>query len=324
MHIAGKTLDDILRRVLEKLLIIRGQIKPSRGEAVELTGVLIKLTNPRARLSRTEKKGTVFSCLGELLWYLSGSNSLDFINYYIHKYRDYSDDGLTIYGAYGPRLFNKDGENQIKNVLSRLQKNPFLRRAVIQLFDARDVTSKAKDIPCTCTLQFLLRNKRLDMMTCMRSNDAFWGLPHDVFAFTMLQEIIARSLGADVGSYYHAVGSLHLYEKSRTGAQQFINEGWQSTKPMPKMPVGDPWSAIEAVIRAEKEIRNSDQINFKSLKLNSYWEDLLRILLVFSYSKRYEYTKIAAIKDEMSTKIYNPYIEKKEVKKSNASLCRAG
>jgi thymidylate synthase len=37
------------------------------------------------------------------------------------------------------------------------------------------------------------------MVTTMRSNDAYLGLPHDVFCFTMLQEIIARSLGREIG-----------------------------------------------------------------------------------------------------------------------------
>jgi len=324
MYIVGKTFDDILRRVLDKFLKIKSQIKPTRGEAAEFTGVLLKLTNPRSRLSRTEKKGTIFSCLGELLWYLSGSNRLDFIDYYIPKYKEFSDDGVTIYGGYGPRLFNKDGENQIQNVLNRLRENPDTRRAVIQLFDAKDVISKAKDIPCTCTLQFFLRDKRLDMMTSMRSNDVFWGLPHDVFAFTMLQEIMARSLNADLGNYYHAVGSLHLYEKSRTGAKQFVDEGWQTMKSMPKMPVGDPWNAIEILLQVEQDIRSNKDIDLEILNLDFFWKDLIRILQVFSCSKKNQNTEISTIKNEMTTRIYHPYIEKKEAKKSNANLQGTG
>ena len=59
----------------------------------------------------------------------------------------------------------------------------------------------------------------------MRSNDAFKGLPHDVFCFTMLQEIFARTLGVHVGVYKHAVGSLHLYDKDRQKANQYLKEG---------------------------------------------------------------------------------------------------
>ena len=65
--------------------------------------------------------------------------------------------------------------------------------------------------PCTCTLQFLARGVKLDLIVYMRSNDVIKGLPHDIFCFTMLQEIAARRLSLEPGIYKHCVGSLHLY-----------------------------------------------------------------------------------------------------------------
>jgi len=61
MYIKEQTLDDLLHTVILKLLKGKRRIKASRGEATELTGVLVQLTKPRARLSRTERKGHVFS-----------------------------------------------------------------------------------------------------------------------------------------------------------------------------------------------------------------------------------------------------------------------
>src|SRR5690606_23406544 len=149
-------------------------------------------------------------CLGELAWYLAGSNSLEFIEYYIPAYEKSSDDKKTIHGAYGPRLVGKGEKDQLKNVIKILKKKPSSRQAVIQLFDAADILEDHLDIPCTCTLQFLIRGGKLHMFTSMRSNDVFLGLPHDIFAFTIIQEIMARSLGCDLGDYKHFVCSLHL------------------------------------------------------------------------------------------------------------------
>ena len=73
MFIRKSSLDDLLGEVLKRLRVQK-RISPTKGEAKELTGVVLELTNPRARLSQTEMKGTLFSCLGELLWYLSESN----------------------------------------------------------------------------------------------------------------------------------------------------------------------------------------------------------------------------------------------------------
>src|SRR5712671_4644617 len=130
MYITAETLDQLLRRVIPKLLKSNNWVRPSRGTVTELTGVLLQVKNPRARLSRTELKGTVFSCLGELLWYLAGSNELNFIAYYLEKYAQFSDDGRTIYGGYGPRLFDMRGNNQIKNVIKVLTDKPDSRQAV--------------------------------------------------------------------------------------------------------------------------------------------------------------------------------------------------
>lgn len=202
MRLSDQTLDDLLRKLFPKLLSSRIDISASRGHARELFGVLLELNHPRARLSRSETRGRPFSCLGEFLWYLSRDNKLDFIRYYIPAYEKETEDGETIYGAYGPRLFDQRGHDQLRNVINLLRSHPELRRAVIQLFNAEDIARRYKEVPCTCTLQFLVRRKRLHMLTTMRSNDAYKGLPHDIFCFTMLQEVVARTLGLELGKVH--------------------------------------------------------------------------------------------------------------------------
>ena len=78
-----KTIDDVLHSVIAKTIENGERIKASRGWTRELYGVLIELENPRARLSLTESRGKIFSCLGELFWYLSGSSSLEYIKHYL-------------------------------------------------------------------------------------------------------------------------------------------------------------------------------------------------------------------------------------------------
>jgi thymidylate synthase len=313
MFITEETIDDLLRRVFYKLLRSKNRINPSRGEAWEEIGILLQITNPRARLSRSERKGTLFSCLGELLWYLAKTKDLRFISYYVPRYEDESEDGQTVYGGYGPRLFKMDGHNQVKNVTKLLKKNPDSRRAVIQLFDASDIAVRHTEIPCTCTLQFMIRHGHLHMFTNMRSNDAFLGLPHDVFAFTMLQEIMARTLGVELGTYNHAVGSLHLYERHRDSAQQYLKEGWQSTTVvMPPMPVIDPWESIHKVIKAERAIRKGNLVASYDPTLDPYWMDIVRLLQVYWHFKRDEAQEIAQLKSQMSVNVYDSYIEDKK------------
>lgn len=311
MYLRAKTLDDLLRAVLAKLLTTRNRVTPTRGAATEFIGVLLELTNPRARLSRTETKGRLFSSLGELLWYLAGSKNVNFISYYVSRYRAESDDGRTVHGGYGPRFFGMRGHNQVRNVLRLLKKRRSSRRAVIQLFDAADISRKHKEIPCTCTLQFMIRRGRLHMVTHMRSNDAFVGLPHDVFAFTMLQEIFARTLGVELGSYRHAVGSLHLYKRDRANARDYLKEGWQATIAMPRMPRGNPWPQLRKLVRAEAAIRSGKSVRLGAF--DSYWGDLARLLMIYRRFKDRNSVSIVRLKREMAARIYDPYIEDKRV-----------
>lgn len=309
-YISGDTLDDLLHAVVESILANGQQIYPSKGEATEITGVLLEVKDPRARLSRTETRGKPYSCLGELCWYLAKSNDVDFISYYLPVYRTYAD-GNIIFGGYGPRLFDWKNQNQFENITDILRRKPDSRQAVIQLFDSGDIEEKHNDVPCTCTLQFMIRQGKLDLIVSMRSNDAFWGLPHDIFSFTMLQEIMARSLSAELGTYKHAVGSLHLYEKTKKGALQFLNEGWQPTdKVMPPMPNGDPWPSIKSMLDAELAIRTRSPFD-PDLRdsLDPYWADLIRLLEVFRSYKDKKPTRILELRESMSSDAYLAYID---------------
>ena len=308
----GQTLDDVMKSVIEAILSKGTWIQPSKGGCTELTGVLLEIADPRARFSRTETKGKPFSSLGELCWFLAKTNELGFISYYLPMYKKYAD-GDIIYGGYGPRLFSWGGIDQVAQIISTLREKPNTRQAVIQLFDAADIVERHKDVPCTCTMQFLIRDKKLHMITYMRSNDAMWGLPHDIFCFTMLQEIIARSLSVELGYYKHAVGSIHVYDENKSEAHQFLQEGWQPTDmAMPPMPIGDPWPAIGLLLRAESDIRTTGTCSgHERSNLDPYWSDLIRLLQIFRCSKDKSKLEALELRSKMSSGVYNSFIDKR-------------
>src|ERR1700693_16160 len=105
-HLVADTLDDLLHKVFPKVLRSGQRVRASKGWNKELSGVVLELRNPLARLSRTETKGTVFSCLGETLWYLARSNELGFIKYYITIYGRFAEPDGTVHGAYPPKFLH--------------------------------------------------------------------------------------------------------------------------------------------------------------------------------------------------------------------------
>src|SRR5205085_10094410 len=99
MEIIASTLDDLMNDTLTELLKHPCDIDVTKGKLVcEMVGTVLKLTNPLARISVAETRGKPFSAIGELLWYLSKRDDLEFITYYIERYKEYSDDGIKIHG----------------------------------------------------------------------------------------------------------------------------------------------------------------------------------------------------------------------------------
>lgn len=198
---------------------------------------------------------------------------------------------------------------QIERVTALLRSKVDTRQAVVQIFSSRDLGHK--DVPCTCTLQFMARGGRLHMMTSMRSNDAYLGLPHDVFAFTWLQEVVARTIGQEVGEYHHAVGSLHLYEEDEQRAREYLEEGWQEHMAMPPMPAGDPWPSIKWLLATEARIRGGDTGPLDGADVTSYWADLARLLLIHAHLKTRNLRGIVELKKAMTTPVYDAFIRSK-------------
>lgn len=315
MKIRATTLDDVLHEVFERLLRT-GRVVPETtkgkklGKTREASGVLIELTNPRARMSRTEVRNyLLFSCLGKLLWYLAGSDDYDFIKYYIPKYPN--DEGVSrLRDAYGPRL-RPAKKDQLLWIVEILREKPNSRRAVIPLYGKQDTYTKLSEVPCTCTLQFLLRGGRLELLTHMRSNDAYVGLPNDFFAFTMIQELIARSLGVEVGRYKHSVGSLHLYERNWKDARTFLAEGWQRKHAMPFMPLGDQFENLAIVLKVEKALRTGRSPQIPA-SLPDYWRDIVQLLRIHKADRDgAPSAEINRLRKGMSSDNYGPFIETK-------------
>lgn len=313
MLLKAPTLDDALGNILRLLFRKGNRIRASKGAARELTCVLIEISNPIARFSRSEGRGTLFSLLGEALWYLSGSDLLEYIEYYIPSYRKYIDastEDRSAPGAYGPRLFGGGQTSQMATLLESIKGKigkSDTRRAVIQIFDRSDLYNSNGDVPCTTTIQLLPRRGEMHLSVTMRSNDAYRGFPSDVFAFTFIQELIARTLGLNVGTYSHFVGSLHLYDGDEAKARDYLNEGFQTPISMPSMPKGDPWASVAWLLKAEEAIRLG--LNEPTVTgIDAYWVDLARLLRIKSLYNERNIRQLIRVKNEMASSTYNSFI----------------
>ncbi len=311
MEIEGASLDAVLHRLYRELLKHGRLAGGTRGDNREMLGISLRIHNPRARISRSENRGKPFSAFGELLWYLSGSDTLEFIEPYVARYADDAVHGI-LEGAYGPRLTRmRDRIDQFASVETLLRERPASKRAVIQLFNAEDIVTHHKEIPCTTTWQFLLRDGLLHMSVTMRSNDAYFGLPHDVFCFTMIQEMMARRLGVEMGEYLQYVGSMHVYESKLDAMAEYVAEGVQQTIAMPAMPNGNPFKLIGQLLHVEQRLRAGEELDASNEMADPYWADIVRLLQVFwarEWVEDYPH-RLRQLRAELANSTYHPFVD---------------
>lgn len=182
--------------------------------------VITEYSRPEERvLFNPERDANPVFHLLESIWMFAGRGDAEFLLPYNARMSEYAEPHGIIHGAYGPRWRNWFGLDQIKSVIDMLKATPSTRRAVIQMWSATsDLNASKNDLPCNTQIYFTVRNnmefKVLDMTVCCRSNDILWGAyGANAVHFSMLQELIARSVGVGVGTYRQFSNNFHAYSE---------------------------------------------------------------------------------------------------------------
>lgn len=177
---------------------------------IEISPVLLCIEQPLCNhITNSERGWKKELAQKEFEWYMSGSNLVGDIERALPRWRDFSDNGITVNSAYG-FLWAK----QLPIFVNRLKNDKTSRQIVISLYDGNKFCDyTGKDTVCTETIQFLIRDNKLNCFVNMRSNDIIWGFCNDQFAFTSLQKYVAFIIGIDVGKYYHYTSNMHIYAR---------------------------------------------------------------------------------------------------------------
>ncbi len=162
----------------------------------------------------------------EAAWILSGDNKVSTIAPYSKMIPQFSDDGVRFFGAYGVKV-----ADQLSYVVSSLATDNSTRQAIINIW--RENPRPSKDIPCTLSLQFLIRNNKLHCNATMRSSDAWLGWVYDVYNFSQISLYVLLQLKSQ-----HKI-KLELGESTLTAGSQHIYQ--QHWKPALKCIYGSPY-----------------------------------------------------------------------------------
>lgn len=213
----------VLRRVMQY-----GEKRAPRGQStIDLGFTTLILLNQRGGmpLGMGRKLNPAIGAV-EAVQLIAGTAATDLVLRIAPQFAQYADthesDGHDpfFWGAYGERI-KMQAFVQIRKMIA----DPETRQAVITLWDPwLDNVVGKKDYPCTIALQFSMRDGSLDMNVIMRSNDAWLGLPYDVFQFTQLQASMSKAMSVQPGIYRHTALSLHLYERDVAAARSLVDK----------------------------------------------------------------------------------------------------
>jgi thymidylate synthase len=189
-------------------------VNPRGKETREILGrsMTINMNNPVVCV-RERKLGYHFMA-AEAAWIMSGDNRVKTIAPFSKMISNFSDDGERFFGAYGPRIID-----QVGHIVKSLVNDRESRQAVLTIW--RQNPPITKDVPCTISAQWMIREDKLHCFLNMRSSDAWMGVPYDIFNFSCLSLGIMKQINTfmkkeciiTLGELYFNAASQHLYKE---------------------------------------------------------------------------------------------------------------
>ncbi|MBP9773653.1 MAG: thymidylate synthase [Candidatus Peribacteraceae bacterium] len=210
----------------------------------------------------TTKKLHTKSILYELLWFLSGSTDVRWLQ----------ERGVTIWdewatkeqcarfgrleGDLGPvyghqwrnfgatrkpdGTYEKDGVDQVSKLIDMIRKTPDSRRLIVSGWNPKEADQVALP-PCHTLFQFYVADGKLSCQLYQRSADIFLGVPFNIASYAFLIHMIAQVCGLQVGDFVHTLGDAHLYLNHLEQAKLQLS---RETRPLPTLKLNSSRTSI--------------------------------------------------------------------------------
>jgi thymidylate synthase len=187
----------------------------------------------------TTKKLHVKAIIHELLWFLSGSTNIRYLQENgVKIWDEWADEAGELGPVYGKQWRSwaaLDGRviDQISNVAAQIKANPYSRRHIVSAWNPADVDSMALP-PCHCLFQFHVADGALSCHLYQRSADIFLGVPFNIASYALLTMMMAQVSGLKPGEFVHSFGDAHLYLNHIDQADLQLT---RDPLPLPKMTI---------------------------------------------------------------------------------------
>lgn len=164
----------------------------------------------------TTKKLHLKSIIHELLWFVSGSTNVKYLQENgVRIWNEWADENGELGPVYGKqwRSWPKpDGStiDQISNLISEIKCNPDSRRLLVSAWNVGEL-DQMKLAPCHLLFQFYVANGKLSCQLYQRSADVFLGVPFNIASYALLTMMVAQVCELEAGDFIHTIGDAHIY-----------------------------------------------------------------------------------------------------------------
>jgi thymidylate synthase len=200
----------------------------------------------------TTKKVHLKSIIHELLWFLRGETSVDYLRENgVTIWDEWADEDGELGPVYGKqwrswRVPAEDGHSerhidQLAEVIDEIKGDPDSRRLIVSAWNVADLPDMALP-PCHLLFQFYVANGKLSCQLYQRSADVFLGVPFNIASYALLTMMVAQVTGLEPGEFIHTLGDAHLYDNHLEQAQTQLA---REPRPLPQMRIDPSITSID-------------------------------------------------------------------------------
>lgn len=208
----------------------------------------------------TTKKLHIPSIIHELLWFLRGEESIDYLKKNkVRIWDEWTNENGNLGPVYGVqwRKWNQQYD-QIATLIEGIIHAPFSRRHIVSAWNVSDLEAMALP-PCHLLFQMHVhpdREGKPEGLSCQlyqRSADLFLGVPFNIASYGLLTSLIAQVTGLEARFFVHSFGNVHLYKNHLLQAQKQLE---RLPKTLPRLRLNPEVKAIDDFIFDDITIEN--------------------------------------------------------------------
>lgn len=157
--------------------------------------------------------------------------------------------------------------DQIKKLIEGLRDNPYSRYHIVDAWNIQDFEEGKQALPA-CHTNFMCNVFKhndgkfyLDLAYRQRSCDTPLGVPYDIASYALLQRILSKLVGYEVGKLICYLDNVHYYENQQEYVDEYIQRFEDNEIPNEN---------VQVEINSSKWMGNIDNIKIEDFNLINY------------------------------------------------------